>query len=119
MHLLAKLRDVDFKKKKRDRSFHLSSLNIKNRIDTEERIFHENMHIIGRLQSQKSRYSSNDYRNPAVYNVSRRRVAGRSAANRVRTFESVHQYDSKQLGSGASKMFSLQDGYADRLLLYT
>jgi hypothetical protein len=61
MHLLRKLRDVDYKSSKpRSRTFHLKSLNSKNRSDADYRIYNENLQIIGRLQSQKSRYKGDD-----------------------------------------------------------
>ena len=121
MHLLSKLRDVDFKRKKRERSFHLSSLNIKNRIDTEERIFHENVQIIDRLQSQKSRYSRNHYHRPTLDSVNRKKLTyGKNvlSSSHARPFESFNRhYNNKQ--SSPLKIVSSQDGCADRLLLYT
>lgn len=119
MHLLAKLRDVDYKRKKRESSFHLSSLNIKNRLDTEERILTENLQFIERLQSQKSRYGGSHYRNPTVYNVSKYRTVARPFnASHSRTFTMPDHNVSVQQGS-ASKMVTTSDNYANRLLLYT
>lgn len=109
MHLLRKLRDVDYKSsKQRAQTFHLKSLNSKNRSDSDYRIYNENLQLIGRLQSQKSRYNSSDI-------MRRSYQRKRASTSKSKTESSQTDFLPPQY----EKIPTATDGFENRLLIYT
>lgn len=111
MHLLRKLRDIDYKKERQGaQTFHLKSLNSKNRSDSDSRIYNENLQLIGRLQSQKSRYDRRDI-------LSRSFQRKRMGSSKQKTESSLLNMD--YASSQYERLATAPDGYSHRLLLYT